>query len=295
MTFKCGHVALVGQPNAGKSTLLNALIGEQLAIVTPKPQTTRHRIVGILNREDSQIAFVDTPGFHKPFKPLNSAMVEVVDRTIDDVDIVCLLIAPKLPLTTIDRQLFERIGADRCIVVVNKGDTVDARASDDVARKTHDEWGAKETIVVSALHGLNVPFLVRSLVEHLPEGQALHSTEGYTEHPVRFLVSEIVREQVFLQMGDEIPYNATVEIESFKDATDDDPIARIEAAIIVERENQKAMVIGKAGKRIKEIGTRARVKIEDLIGEKVFLKLVVRVDEEWSSTPQKLRDYGYVL
>lgn len=294
MIFKSGHVALVGQPNVGKSTLLNVLIGEQLAIVTPKAQTTRHRIVGILNREDSQIAFVDTPGFHKPFKPLNSAMVELVDRTIDDVDIVCLLIAPKLPLTTMDRQLFERIGADRCIVVVNKGDTIDARASDDVARKTHDEWGAKETIVISALHGLNVPFLVRTLVERLPEGEALYSTEGYTEHPVRFLVSEIIREQVFLQMGDEIPYTTTVEIDTFTDATDDDAITRIEAAVIVERESQKGMVIGKAGKRIKEIGTRARVKIEELVGEKVFLKLDVRVDEEWSSDPRKLREYGYI-
>ena len=294
MSYKCGHVAIVGQPNVGKSTLLNTLVGAPLAIVTPKPQTTRHRIVGLLNRDDAQIIFVDTPGFHKPKKTLNTLMVEIVDQVIPDVDVACLVIAPKLPLSPLDQHLFDRIGADRCIVVINKGDLVDQKNSDAIARATHEQWGAKEAVVISALHGLNVHLLVKTIQERLPQGPALYPTDTYTSHPTRFLASEMIREQVFLQMGDEIPYQTTVDIESFQDATEEDPITRIEASVFVEKESQKAMVVGKGGRRIKEVGTRARHKLEELVGGKVFLKLTVRVDEEWSQNPTKLRDYGYL-
>jgi len=288
--MKSGYVAIIGRPNVGKSTLLNAVLGEQLAIVTPKPQTTRHRITGILNIKDAQIVFLDTPGYHESTKPLNQIMNEVVDKVIKDADVVCLMIEAYQDDVEIEKGLFDRIGENQCIVVVNKADKIDRKKYDQIADRFKSDWGAKELVIMSALKNMGVATLIDALRERLPEGEALFPDDIYTTHPVRFIAAELIREQVFLQMHQEIPYSVAVEIEEFKDATEENPITRIRAAIIVEKESQKGMVIGKGGARIKEIGRNARLKIEELVGGKVYLELFVKVEENWTKDSNKIRE-----
>lgn len=293
MAFRSGYVAIVGRPNVGKSTLMNAILGERLSIVTEKPQTTRHRIAGILTEADFQMIFLDTPGYHRSVKPLNRVMNDIVDAVTRDADVVCLLVAAGDREWDIERGLFDRIGAKRCVVVVNKSDLITRNKFDAIATKFRDEWGVKELAIISALKGDGVRTLIEAMRERLPEGEALYPGDIYTDRPVRFLAAELIREQVFLQMRQEIPYSAAVEIEEFKDPTEGDPITRIRAAIIVEKESQKAMIIGRGGARIKEIGKRSRLKIEDLVGGKVYLELFVRVESDWTKDRDLIRRLGY--
>ncbi len=289
MTFHSGYVALVGRPNAGKSTLLNALLGERVAIVTPKAQTTRHRITGIHTDESAQIVFLDTPGFHESSKPLNRLMNEIVDAVIDDADIVCLLVEADRDDREVERELFARIGPEKGIVIVNKADLVPRERFEAIAQAIHDEWGAREVVVLSALKDEGVTTLLGLLAERLPEGPAFFPEEYYTDHPTRFLAAELIREELFLQMQQEIPYSTAVEIESFQEPEEEGGLTRIAATIIVEKESQKAMVIGKGGKRIKSIGTRARAKIEELVGGQVFLELFVKVVKDWTKDDAAVR------
>jgi GTPase len=293
MTFKAGFVALIGRPNVGKSTLLNAILGERLAIVTPKPQTTRHRITGILNEEEAQIVFLDTPGYHRSEKPLNQVMNEIVDSVIEDADVVCLMVEAGNPDPEIERGLFARIGAERCILILSKADLVNRNRFDAIAAEFRDSWGARELLILSALKNEGVTSLIAALAERLPEGEPFFPRDSYTSHPVRFIAAEIIREQVFLQMHEEIPYATAVDIEEFHDATPSDPITRIKATIIVERESQKGMVIGRGGQRIRTIGTRARAEIEKLVDGKVFLELRVSVEKDWTKDREKIRRLGY--
>jgi len=293
MTKRVGFAAIVGRPNVGKSTLINSMLGERLAIVTPKAQTTRHRIMGVLNDGGSQVVFLDTPGFHLSEKPLNKAMNEVVDAVIDDADAVLLLIDARNPEDPMERGLYDRIGSKRCIVVVNKSDLVGRDTFEGIALALRDGWGAREVVFISALTGDGVPQLIQAIKQRLPEGEPFYPDESYTTHPVRFLAAEIIREQVFLRMHQEIPYSAAVEIEEFKDPKAADDITRIRAAIVVERESQKGMVIGKGGRSIKEIGTAARKGIEELVGGNVFLDLRVRVQKDWTKDPEAIKRLGY--
>ncbi len=293
MTFKSGYVALVGRPNVGKSTLLNAILGEQLAIVTPKPQTTRHRITGILNEDNSQIIFLDTPGYHESTKTLNQVMLEIVDSVLSDADVVCLMVEPNESDREIERGLFERIGPERCIVVINKADTVNGESFEGMARALHESWGAKEAIVVSALHNIGVVGLIDAIKTRLPEGPAYFPQDEYTDLNLRFLAAEIVREQVFLQMHQEIPYSTAIVIDEFREPKEGEDMTVIKASIVVEKDSQKGMVVGKGGARIKEIGKKARAKIEKLVGGKVFLDLNVRVEENWTKDEEKIRELGY--
>lgn len=291
-TFKSGYVALIGRPNVGKSTLINAIVGEKLAIVTPKPQTTRHKISGIYNDPSAQIVFLDTPGFHESKKPLNQAMNEIVSFVIADADIVCLMIDARDSDADIERGLFDRVGVDRSIVVLNKCDLIGRERFDALARRFRDEWGARELAIISALKNEGVKTLVDAIKERLPEGEALFPDDIYTEHPVRFIAGEMIREQVFLQMHEEIPYSTAVQIEEFRDATEEKPITRVVASIIVEKESQKGMVIGKGGARIKAIGKNSRIEIERLIGGKVYLELNVRVEDGWTKDREKIGKFG---
>ncbi len=293
MAFKSGYVAIVGRPNAGKSTLMNAMLGERLSIVTAKPQTTRHKIAGILTDELSQIVFLDTPGYHRSDKPLNQAMNEIVDLSLGDADIVCLLVPADAKDIDLEKRLFARIGAMRCIVVVSKSDLISRESFDSLAEKFRDDWGVREMVVLSALKGDGVGALVAAIRERLPEGSAFYPEDIYTDRPVRFLAAELIREELFEQMQQEIPYSTAVEIEDFKDATSDNPVTVVSASIIVEKDSQKAMVIGNAGRRIKEIGRRSRVKIEKLVGGKVFLELNVRVERNWTKDPRMIKLLGY--
>jgi GTP-binding protein Era len=293
--FKSGYVAIIGQPNVGKSTLLNAILGERLAIVTHKPQTTRHRITGIYNNKDCQIVFLDTPGYHQSDKPLNVAMLEVVEGVIDDADVGCLMVEPRTVDRDLDRSLFERIGAEKCVIIINKADMVDENEFKELAEKMHNEWGAKEVIVMSALKAMGVAVLVDAIRNRLPEGPAYFPQDEYTDLNMRFIAAEIIREQVFLQMHQEIPYSAAVKIERFHEPRGSERITEIAATIVVEKDSQKGMVIGKQGARIKDIGKKARAKIEELVGGKVFLELNVRVEKNWTKDEKRLRELGYKI
>ncbi len=295
MAFRSGYVALIGKPNVGKSTLLNAILGERLAIVTPKPQTTRHRITGILNEGESQIIFLDTPGYHDSTKPLNQAMLEVVNAVIDDADVVCLMIEPQETGDELNESLFTKIGADRCIVVVNKGDTVANTAFEQLANDLRDRWGAREVMVISALKHQGVAALVEAIKKRLPQGPAYFPQDEYTDLALRFLAAEIIREQVFLQMHQEIPYAAAVQIEEYREPRGDEAMTTIRASIVVEKDSQKGMVVGKKGARIKQIGQAARKGIEELIGGRVYLELNVRVEKNWTKDEKRLRELGYKM
>lgn len=293
MIFKSGFVAIIGRPNVGKSTLLNSILGEKLAAVTKKPQTTRHRILGIYNTDDSQIVFLDTPGYHHSRKPLNQMMNDVVDVVIDDADVVCLMLEANRDQLDIEKELFDRIGRERCILVANKSDLVAPAEFEALSAKFRDDWKAREMVFVSALTGEGVVQLINAIRERLPEGEPFYPTDIYTSHPVRFIAAELIREEVFLQMQQEIPYSAAVEIEEFKDPKKEGDITRIRASIVVERETQKGMVIGKRGARIKAIGIGARKKIEKLVDGKVFLDLNVRVEKDWTKDENSIRKLGY--
>jgi GTP-binding protein Era len=290
MNFKYGYVAIVGQPNVGKSTLLNALTGEKVAVVTAKPQTTRHRITGILNTQDAQVVFLDTPGFHTSSKQLNQAMLEVIGQVLTEADLICVMVEPHTDNYELDEALWEKVKGDKTIVIVNKSDTIKKDEFDAIGRKIHEEWGAKEVLILSALSGDGVKQLIDTIVEHLPEGEPLYPSDQYTEQTIRFMAAEAVREQIFLQMHQEIPYGAAVRIEEFKEPKKEGEITRIRAAIVVEKNSQKGMVIGKGGLKIKEIGSKARQKIEEIIGSKIYLELYVRVEENWTKDPQKIKE-----
>jgi GTP-binding protein Era len=293
MVFRSGYAAIVGQPNVGKSTLLNRILGERVAITTAKPQTTRHRITGIYNEEGCQVVFLDTPGYHESSKPLNQAMIEIVDQVMGDADVVCLMVEPRPGNAALDRALFERIGSKRCIVVINKADTVPAEEYDAQAQRLHEEWGVEELLVLSALNGIGVGALVEAIKQRLPEGPAYFPQDDFTNHNMRFLASEIIREQVFLKMHQEIPYSAAVEIERYHEPRGDEKVTTIVASIVVERDSQKGMVIGKGGKRIKEIGKEARKRIEEMIDGKAYLELHVRVEKDWTKDDKRLKELGY--
>lgn len=283
--MKSGFVAIVGEPNAGKSTLLNRWIGEHVAIVSHKAQTTRQAIRGILNRPDAQVVFVDTPGFHESTKAFNHYMIEKVKETIKDSDICCLVTEPTNKLSPLNGQLMQYAQEKRkpIVVVVNKMDTA--------TRSIAPDLGGDSTVYpISALKGQGCDALLEALIAKLPEGPALFPDDIYTEQSERFLVSELIREVILERLHEELPYSAAVVIDAYKEKPD---ITVITAAIVVEKDSQKAMVIGARGAMIKEIGTESRRRIEKLIDTKVFLELLVRVEKNWTKDPKKVEELGY--
>jgi GTPase len=296
---KSGMVAIVGPPNAGKSTLMNHFLGQKISIVTAKPQTTRNRIVGIVNGEQHQVVFLDTPGLHKSRDPLNVEMVKVAMESLTEVDIVLFLVDVSLPLP---EKVQEKKAAELAeymqrikgpaIMVLNKIDLIDRKKVlpfiDSYARL----FPFKAIIPVSALDGDGMDSLFSEILALLPMGPRYFPEDIPTDASERFLCAEIVREKVFLLTGQEIPYSTAVLIESFKEDAAK-KLVTIHAAIVLEKQSQKGIVIGKGGKKLKNIGIAARKDIEALIGEKVLLKLWVKVKKNWSQDERFLKELGY--
>jgi len=316
--FRSGYVALIGRPNAGKSALLNRLVGEKIAAVSNKPQTTRHRIQGVVTRDDGQIVFVDTPGVHKPGHLLNRRMMAAVHDAILSVDVVVLMRDASVSTGNGDRFVLELIRKDRriredgragageigageregeseaarpVILVLNKIDKIhEKRELLPLIDWYRQEYEFAEIIPVSALKGEAVDDLLGSIVKHLPIAEPIFAEDELTDQPLRVLAAEMVREKILTTTGEEIPYVTAVVTEKWDDS--DPEITEIYCAIYVERSSQKSIIIGKGGSRVKEIGTAARMDIERLLGKRVFLKLFVKVVEDWRNRGGELDEMG---
>jgi GTPase len=293
MAHRAGYAAIVGRPNVGKSTLLNALVGAKLAAVTPKPQTTRNRIVGIRTLPDAQVIFVDTPGIHQARSLLNRRMVEVAQQTLTDADIVLVLIDAADGVTPGDRELAAAVTSLRAtpIVVLSKRDRVRPSALLPLMETLGGLFPGREIVPASARTGENVPLLLELVAAALPEGPRLYAEDDYTTETERFLVQETLREQLFLQMAEEVPYRTAVEVEEFTEKPDQQLLV-LRATILVDRPTHKAIVIGAGGQRLREIGRRARLDLEALFGRKIFLSLFVRVEPGWAESTRRLKELG---
>jgi GTP-binding protein Era len=288
-----GYVALIGRPNAGKSTLLNRLVGQKIAAVSDKPQTTRFRIQGIITRPEGQVVFVDTPGVHQPGYELNRRMMASVQEALMGVDLVCLIRDASVSTGNGDRFVLELVKRSEkpALLLLNKIDKLeDKSALLPLIDWYRNEYDWREVIPISALKDEMTDVLVESSLRHLPEGEPIFSEDELTDQSLRVLVAEIVREKVLRVTGDEIPYVTAVVTERFEEVRED--FARIFCLIVVERGSQKKIIIGKGASRLKDIGIRARKEIEELLGHRVHLELFVKVEEDWRNREQLLDEYG---
>lgn len=293
--FKSGFIALVGRPNVGKSTLLNLMVGEKVAIVSAKPQTTRSRITGIKTTEEAQIIFLDTPGLARPRNTLNRHMMQVTREAYQHVDLILLVT---------DAAGNDQLAHDEFIVrqlkevktpvflVINKIDLIDHRQILPLIEAYQRHFPFAEYVPVSALKEVNVEALLRAIVQYLPVGPRYFPTDQLTDQPERFLIAELIREQIFTQTAQEIPYQTAVLVEQTEDT--DKGMLRVEATIYVERDSQKGIIIGKRGSRLKQIGQVARQEIERRLSTRVYLGLWVKVRRDWSENEQLIREMGYV-
>jgi GTPase len=288
--MKRGFVALVGRPNAGKSTLLNRLVGEKLAIVSDKPQTTRNRIVGVRRYPQGEVVFIDTPGIHRPLHRLNVRMVDAAVETLRDADVVVAVVDAGEPPGAGDRFLMDLVGKVRVprVLVLNKADLVDKPALLPRMAAYHDSPGFADIVPVSALKGENVDRLEQVLLSHLPEGEPLYAEDYLTDQPERFFVAELVREQVLRHTHDELPFSTAVVVDKFEEG----PLLRLYCSILVERDSQKPILIGKGGAAIKAIGTAAREELERFFQTRVHLDLHVKVRERWREDERTLDELG---
>jgi GTP-binding protein Era len=293
MDHRAGYVAIVGRPNVGKSTLLNALVGTKVAIVTPKPQTTRTRVAGIRTLPGAQIVFVDTPGIHVARSLLNRRMVDVAQQALADADVVLFVVDASAGITPGDREIAASLAGGRAttIVVLAKRDRVRPPVLLPLMATLSTLLPDREVVPVSARSGEGITELLDGVVRALPEGPVLHPDATYTTETERFLVQELVREQLFLQTEEEIPYGTAVEVEEFSERPDRE-LLTIRAMIVVDRPGHKAIVIGAGGQRLREIGQRARLELEALLGVRVFLQLFVRVEPGWARNARRLEELG---
>lgn len=291
--IKVGYVAIVGQPNVGKSTLLNNLLDFKVAAVTRKPQTTRHQIRGILNGEDHQIIFFDTPGLLEPKYKLQEAMRQAAFRSLKDADLVLFMVAAAEEPDAFDTKLLNEIHDfnSSIILLLNKMDIISKNQVLPVMEYFTQLGTLKSIMPISALKKEGLDSLKEEILSALPEGQPFYDKDQIMDHPERFLVSELIREKIFLRYGEEIPYATTVEIDEFKERKDGKDFIR--AIIYVEKASQKGILIGKKGAALKEVGRIARQEIEHLLDRKVFLELWVKVKEKWRQDEKLLREFGY--
>lgn len=291
--FRSGYVALIGRPNAGKSTLLNRLVGEKIAAVSNKPQTTRHRIKGIVTLPQGQIVFIDTPGVHKPGHLLNRRMMAAVHDSILSVDVVVLMRDASVSTGNGDKFVLELVkdAAKPSVLVLNKIDKIKDKATLlPLIEGYSKEYDFAEIVPVSALKGEALDNLLEQIVKHLPPEEPIFAEDELTDQSMRTIAAEMVREKILASTGEEIPYVTAVVTELWDESSPD--LTRIFCAVYVERSSQKKIIVGKQGSRIKDVGTKARVDIEKLLGKKVFLKLFVKVVEDWRNRESELDEMG---
>ncbi|MGX7351043.1 GTPase Era [Enterococcus canis] len=290
---KSGFVAIVGRPNVGKSTLLNRVVGQKIAIMSDKAQTTRNKIQGVYTTPEAQLIFIDTPGIHKPKHRLGDFMVEAAYSALREVDVVLFMIAADQKRGKGDDFIIERLKQVEVPVflLINKIDKVHPDALLEIIEDYRTQMPFAEVVPISATEGNNVDRLMTTLVNEMPEGPQYYPDDQITDHPEYFVVSELIREKVLLLTRDEVPHSVAVVVDSMKRNENDK--VHIQATIIVERDSQKGIIIGKGGKMLKQVGTKARIDIENLLGDKVFLELWVKVQKDWRDKKVYLQDFGY--
>ena len=292
--FRSGFVAIIGAPNVGKSTLLNQLLGQKIAITSEKPQTTRHRILGVAHLPGAQLIFLDTPGIHRARGALNVRMVEVALKVLSDVDLAVLITDAAIPDHASDEIILRSLRKRNLPVIlgINKIDLVNKETLLPLIKHWHEAYPFRAIVPISAIERIQIDELVAEMIAVLPEGPRYYPEDSITDLPERFIAAEMIREKVFRLTGQEIPYGVAVTVESFKERPEKNLID-IQATIHVERESQKPIIIGKAGSMLKRIGEQARIDIERMMGCKVFLKLWVRVQKKWTRDAVAIKKLGY--
>ncbi len=291
--FKSGFVNIVGNPNVGKSTLMNLLVGERISIATFKAQTTRHRIMGILNTPEMQICFSDTPGVLKPNYKLQEQMLQFSESALQDADVL-LYVTDMVETPDKNGDFLEKVKQQKApvLVLINKIDLSDQKALTEKVEAWHEALPEAEIVPISALHKFNVDNVLRRIKELLPEGPAYFDKDQWTDKPARFFVTEIIREKILLYYDKEIPYSVEVVVEQFKETAKN---IRISTVIYVERESQKGIIIGHQGVALKRVSTEARKSLEKFFGKSIFLEVFVKVDKDWRQSDRAMKAYGYDL
>ncbi len=289
---KSGFVNIVGSPNVGKSTLMNQLVGERLSIITSKAQTTRHRIMGIVNSDDFQIVYSDTPGMIKPNYKLQEGMMQFVTTAVSDAD-AFLMVTDVLEEKPANEELWDKVAKTKTpkLLIINKIDLVDQKKLEEIVEGWAKKLPGVSILPISALNGINHEFVLQWILKNLPEGPPYFEKDQLTDKSERFFACEIIREKILLNYDKEIPYSVEVEVESFKR---EKKITRIAAVIYVARDSQKSIVIGHQGAMLKKVGTQARKDLEQFLQEKVFLEIFVKVQKEWRSDDKQLKRFGYL-
>ncbi|APH04344.1 GTPase Era [Bacillus weihaiensis] len=292
--YKSGFVSIIGRPNVGKSTFLNRVIGQKIAIMSDKPQTTRNKIQGVYTTNVSQTVFIDTPGIHKPKHKLGDFMMKVAQNTLKEVDLILFMINAEEGFGRGDEFIIERLKQTKTPVflIINKLDTVHPDELLPLIQQYKDMYPFQEIIPISALQGNNVETLLQQIENVLPEGPQYYPEDQVTDHPERFIITELIREKVLHLTREEIPHSVAVVMDTLERRENNKSIY-VGATIIVERDSQKGIVIGKQGSMLKEVGKRARIDIEALLGSRVFLELWVKVQKDWRNKASQLRDYGF--
>lgn len=293
-SHRSGFISIIGRPNVGKSTFLNRVIGQKIAIMSDKPQTTRNKVQGVLTLEDSQLIFIDTPGIHKPKHRLGDFMMKVAQNTLKEVDLILFMVNAQEGYGRGEEFIIEKLQNVKTPVflVINKIDLIHPDKLFELIDSYKEKFNFAEIVPISALEGNNIEKLLEQIKEKMPEGPQFYPADQVTDHPERFIVSELIREKALHLTREEIPHSTAVVIEKMERQSEKDMV-HVMATIIVERDSQKGIIIGKQGSMLKEIGKRARLDIENLLGSKVFLELWVKVQKDWRNKASHLRDYGF--
>lgn len=291
--FKSGFVNIIGNPNVGKSTLMNALVGERLSIITAKAQTTRHRIMGIVGGDDFQIVYSDTPGILRPNYKLQESMMGFVRGALKDADVLLYVTDTVEQGDEASDEILEkvRLSAIPTLLVINKIDLTDQPKLEALVAKWHERLPEATILPISAREGFGTQAVFDAILRLLPEGQPYYEEGTLTDRPMRFFASEIIREKIFLNYDKEVPYSVEIAIEEYKE---EPTIDRISATIYVARDSQKGIIIGRKGEMLKKVGTQARIELEKFLDKKVFLQLFVKVDDNWRNSDRQLRRFGYM-